>query len=161
MEACDMDRIADARERLEQASGLPAVLGAAYDAFEDMLSVIEDLQDPGGGAFAAFVMSGASAASGRDAVAAAPSLPPPSQVSAEPPETASPADAGRPAPGLSAADATAGDAAVGLAGLSQLLAGRLADAGAMTADAGDRAACAQAWRYAADICSLLGEALGR
>jgi hypothetical protein len=68
-----MDQIAVARERVEQAAGLPAILSAAYDAFEDMLPVIEELQDPGGGAFAAFVMSGASAASGRDAVAAAPS----------------------------------------------------------------------------------------
>ena len=71
-----MDRIDTARARLEHASGLPAVLDAAYDAFEDMLGVIEAQQDPGGGAFAAFVMAGAAAANGRNAVAAAPSLPP-------------------------------------------------------------------------------------
>lgn len=156
-----MDRVAVARERLEQASGLPDVLGAAYDAFEAMLSVIEDLQDPGGGAFAAFMMSGASAASGRDAVAAAPSLPPPSPVSAGPLETASPADARRPVPGPLSADVTSRGAAVVLARLGQLLAGRLADARAIATDAGDRVACAQALRYAADICSLLGGAPAR
>jgi hypothetical protein len=67
----DTDRITVARKRLERAVGLSAVLGAAYDAFEDMLLVLEDLQDPAWGAFAAFMMSGASAASGRDAVVAA------------------------------------------------------------------------------------------
>ena len=71
-----MDQIESARARLEQATGLPAVLDAAYDAFEEMLSALEDQQDRGGGAFAAFVMSGAAAANGRDALAAAPSLPP-------------------------------------------------------------------------------------
>jgi hypothetical protein len=145
-----MGQIAVARERLEQATGLPAILSAAYDAFEDMLPVIEDLQDPGGGAFAAFVMSGASAASGRDAVAAAPSLPP-----------ASPADTVSPAPPPLPFDATVRDATSGLAGLSHLLASRLADAGACAASVGDRAACTQASRYAADICSLLGGVPGR
>lgn len=45
-----MDQIAAARDRLEGASELPAILGAAYDAFEVMLPVIEEQQDPGGGA---------------------------------------------------------------------------------------------------------------
>src|SRR6202043_3720301 len=75
-EASDMDPIEAARARLEQVAGLPAVLDAAYEAFEEMLRAIEDQQDPDGGAFAAFVMSGAAAANGRDALAAAPSLPP-------------------------------------------------------------------------------------
>lgn len=153
-----MDRVAVARKRLEHASGLPDLLDAACEAFEAMLSVIEDLQDPGGGAFAAFMMSGASAASGRDAVAAAPSLPPPRPVSAGPRKTASPADGGRPAPGPSSSDVTSRGVAVVLAGLGQLLAGRLADASAIATDAADRVACAQALRYAADICSLLGGA---
>jgi hypothetical protein len=149
----DADRITVARKRLEQAVGLSAVLGAACDAFEDMLLALEDLQDPAGGTFAAFMMSGASAASGRDAVAAAPSLPPPS-----------PADArwsrqdgtGPPAPDLLPPSATVGDAAADLAGLSRVLTGRLAEAQALAVDAGDRRACAEASRYAAEICSLLG-----
>lgn len=151
-----MDRLAVVRERLEQADGLSAVLSAAYDAFDDMLSVTEDLQDPAGGAFAAFVMSSASAASGRDAVAAAPSLP---TGSAEPwpPAFGHPTEAGPPGP----ASLPLCDAAADLAGLSQVLAGRLADARALAIDAGDRVACAQASRYAADICSLLAGARDR
>ena len=70
-----MDTITAAGARLEHATGLPAILDAAYDAFEDMLPAIEAQQDPGSFAFTAFVMSGASAANGRDAIAAAPSLP--------------------------------------------------------------------------------------
>lgn len=142
-----MNQIATARERLEQATGLSAILSAAYDAFDDMLSAIEELQDPGGGAFAAFVMSGASAASGRDAVAAARSLPPISS-----------ADANRPTLASMPADASTQDPARVLAELSSLLAGRLADVAASAADTGDQAACAQASRHAADICSLLGGA---
>ena len=62
-----MDTITAVRARLEHATGLPAILDAAYDAFEDMLPAIEAQQDPGSFAFTAFVMSGASAANGRDA----------------------------------------------------------------------------------------------
>jgi hypothetical protein len=154
----DADRITVARKRLEQAAGLSAVLGAAYEAFEDMLLALEDLQDPGGGAFAAFMMSGASAASGRDAVAEAPSLPPPSSVDTR---WSGQAGTGPPAPDPLPASATAGDAAADLAGLSRVLKGRLDEARALAVDAGDRVACVRASRYAAEICSLLGGAPGR
>ena len=139
-----MDRIASARARVEQAIGLPAVLDAAYDAFEQLLAAITSQQDRGGGAFAAFVMSGTAAANGRDALAAAPSLPPGS--SGEIASTAS----------ESAPEQRTQDAAAVLARLSQLLSRRLTDAGDRTADAGDRLACAQAARHAADVCLLLG-----
>jgi hypothetical protein len=59
-----MEQIESARARLEDAIELPAVLDAAYDAFEEMLREIENQQDGGGGAFSAFVMSGAAAANG-------------------------------------------------------------------------------------------------
>jgi hypothetical protein len=140
-----MDRIDAVRARLQQTTDLPAILDAAYDAFEDMLPAIQDQQDPGGGAFAAFVMSGAMAANGRDAVAAAPSLP--SARSNEAALTAAPP------PGVPAQDVAAA-----LAGLSRLLASRLDAAAALSADVRDRAACAQAARHAASICSLLGGA---
>ena|ERR1700728_2109675 len=139
-----MDRIESARARVEQATGWPAILDAAYDAFEQMLTAITSQQDHGGGAFAAFVMSGTAAANGRDALAAAPSLPPVSSS-----DLASMAS-------TSALDVPAPDAADVLAGLSQLLSRRLTDASAYTADAGDRLACAQAARHAADVCMLLG-----
>ena len=109
-----------------------------------MLAVITRQQDHGGGAFAAFVMSGTAAANGRDALAAAPSLPPVS--------SGGPADtAGQPAP-----DLPVQDAAAVLANLSQLLSHRLTDASDHTAGLADRVACIQAAGHAAYLCSLLG-----
>ena len=139
-----MDQIESALVRLEQATGLPAVLDAAYDAFEQMLSALEEQQDRGGGTFAAFVMSGTAAANGRNALAVAPSLPP--------------------APSGDLAAVTAGpssgraaeDAAAILAQLGQLLSTRLIDASDLSADPGDKLACAWAAHHAATICSLLG-----
>ena len=139
-----MDQIESARVRLEQATGLPAVLDAAYDAFEEMLWALEEQEDRGGGAFAAFVMSGTAAANGRNALAAAPSLPP------------APSGGLAAAAGGSSSGLAMEDAAAVLAGLSQLLFSRLANASDLSADVGDKLACAQAARYAATICSLLG-----
>ena len=129
-----MNDIAAVRARLEQASDLPGILDAAYDAFEGMLPVIHGQEDRAGGGFAAFVMSAAAAADGRDAVASAPAI-------------------GDPATGV-----TEEEAAAVLAGLSQLLASRLADAATWAADAADRAACAVAARHAGAIWSLLAGA---
>jgi hypothetical protein len=145
-----MDWIAAARARLEQAAGLPVILDAAYDTLEGMLLAIERGQDPGEGAFAAFVMSGAAAADARDAVAAAPSLP--SAVGSDAPLRAAEAPAG----GLGARELAAA-----LAGLSELLASRLASVAELPAGRADRDACAAAARHAADVCSLLGGAPGR
>lgn len=139
-----MNRIDAARARLEDASELPDVLDAAYDAFEDMLGAIEAQQDPSTGAFAAFVMVGAAAANGRNALAAAPSLPPASCGDAAGTTVGS-------SRGLSADAAPAV-----LAALSQLLITRLTRASSPPAGLGDRVACAQAARHAASICSLLG-----
>jgi len=139
-----MNRIDAARARLEHATGLPAVLDAAYDAFEDMLTAIEAHQDPSTGAFAAFVMAGAAAANGRNAVAAAPSLPP--APSGDLPGTEPGPSRGLPAEAAPAV----------LAALSQLLASRLTKASDLPAGLGDRVACAQAARHAASICALLG-----
>lgn len=141
-----MNDIAAVRSRLEQASDLPGILDAAYEAFEGMLPVIHGQEDRAGGGFAAFVMSAASAANGRDAVASAPSLPP-----AAPGRTP-------PAIGDRATGVTEEEAAAVLAGLSQLLASRLADAATWAADAADRAACSVAARHAGVIWSLLAGA---
>ena len=131
-----------ARQRLQEADGLAAVLDAAYEAFEGMLSVIHPVQDPASSLFAAFVMAAASAADGRNALALAPSLPghpllavPAEQQpwSGEPPERI----------------------AEVVAGLSHLVAERLAQAGASAPDTGDRAACRHAVQSARDICELL------
>src|SRR5450755_34651 len=103
-----MNDIAAVRAQLEQASDLPGILDAAYDAFEGMLPVIHGQEDRAGGGFAAFVMSAASAANGRDAVASAPSLPPAAPSRTPPP-------IGGPVTGV-----TEEEAAAVLAGLSQL-----------------------------------------
>jgi hypothetical protein len=139
-----MDCIESVRARVEQAIGLPAVLDAAYEAFEQLLAAIISQQDRGGGAFAAFVMSGTAAANGRDALAAAPSLRPVPSGDLASMDSAS------------MLDMPTGEAAAVLAGLSQLLSRRLTDASGQTANAGDRLACAQAARHAADLCLLLG-----
>jgi hypothetical protein len=139
-----MDQIESARALLEQATGLPAVLEAAYDAFEEMLWALEEQEDRGGEAFAAFVMSSTAAANGRDALAAAPSL-----------RSASSGDLVGLAVGRSRGLAVE-DAAAVLARLSQLLSSRLTHAGDLSADAGDKLACTQAAGHAANICSLLG-----
>src|ERR1035441_4530227 len=72
----DMTFLISARDRLERAAGLAAVLDAAYDAFESMRLAFRVHEDPASGLFGAFVMAAASAADGRDAVACAPSMPP-------------------------------------------------------------------------------------
>jgi hypothetical protein len=141
-----MDRIAVARARLEAADDLPAILDAAYEAFEDMLTVIEDHQHPYGGAFVAFVMSAPAAANGRDAVAGAPSLPPGRT-------------AGRDFPGAGPAPGVSGSrAAAAVAGLSLLLVARLDAAAGLCGSVADRTACSLAARHAASVCSLLGGA---
>ena len=139
-----MDQIESVRIRLEQATGLPAVLDAGYEAFEEMLPALEEQEDRGGAAFAAFVMSATAAANGRDALAAAPSLP------LAPSGALVALTAGR-SSGLAMED----PAAI-LAGLSQMLSSRLAAVSDLSADVGDKVACAQAARHAATICSLLG-----
>jgi len=143
-----MTQIAAVRARLEQANGLPGILDAAYDAFEAMLAVIHGQEDGAGDGFAAFVMSAVSAANGRDAVAAAPSLPSAACGGAPP--------GGGLRPGL-----TPQEAAAVLAGLSGLLASRLADAAAWAADGADQAACVLAARHATAIWSRLAGAAGR
>jgi hypothetical protein len=127
------------RERLDQASDLAAILDAACDAFESMLSVLRAHEDPGDPMFGAVMMAAASAADGRDAVLSAPSLPPHR---------------------LQAADAEERHDAVGaaadlLASLSDLLAGRLDDAASIAPDPGDQAACQAAAWWARDIHALL------
>jgi hypothetical protein len=140
-----MTQIDAAQQRLQQASDLAAVLDAAYQAFEAMVSVIHRVQDPASGLFAAFVMAAASAANGHNALALAPSLPgrPLPAVATEPTEQRP--WSGEPPEGVGEAVAV----------LSRLLAERLEQAAASVADTGDRAACRDAAERALDICGLL------
>ena len=130
------------RARLEHAVGLTAVMDAAYDAFEDLLAVIREHEDPANGLFAAFMFAAASAANGRDAILFAPSLPPSR-------------NADRPAPEGAEPEGAVEDAADAAAGLGHLLADRLLEAGQAAADPGDRAACLAAAQCAREICGLL------
>ena len=126
-------------ERLSQADGVVAILDAACDAFETMLSVLRAHEDPGDPLFGALMMAAASAADGRDAVLFAPSLPPHRLQAA----------------GAEGGPDTVGSDADVLAGLSELLAARLDDAGRIAPGPGDRAACQAAAQWARDIHGLL------
>lgn len=137
-----MRRITTSRERLREAVGLPAVLDAAFCAFEDMLAAIEGLADPGDGMFIPLVMAAASTADGRDAIGFAPSLPPRRLHPAAAPDVPDPAET---------VDAVAG----ALGALSGLLADRLADAGRCAPGRRDRAACLDAARWAREVHAFL------
>src|ERR1035441_1469728 len=130
----DMTFLISARDRLERAAGLAAVLDAAYDAFESMRLAFRVHEDPASGLFGAFVMAAASAADGRDAAAFAPSLPPRWRHGAAGSEEA--------VPGGERAERIAADAA----SLSRLLVACLTRAARSASDAGDRGACEQAAR---------------
>ena len=64
----------DICQQLRQPDSPAAGMAAAHEAFEEMLLAIWRYQDGGGPFFASFVMASAAAASGRDAIAWAPSL---------------------------------------------------------------------------------------
>lgn len=56
---------------MERAGNLPALLSAAYWAFEDALQALRGAEDRAGHLLPAFVLAAAAAADGRDAVVAA------------------------------------------------------------------------------------------
>ena len=130
-------------KHLQEARDLAAVLAAAYDAFEYTMTVIRAHQDQAGSMLTAFAMSAVSAADGRDAVAFAPSFPPPAPRGT--PAAAGTLDSGR----------DAGEVADALAALGQLLAARLAAAAGSAQDRGDEAGCARAAGHAESIYELL------
>lgn len=135
-----MARASHVQQRLEQAGNLPEILGAAYDAFAEMLSVIRGYQDSGSPFYAALVMAAAVGADGRDALSWSPSLPLPSGCG-EPPELP-----------FSIADPV--EVAAYLAALSEAVGSRLRVA-ATTADrVADRQACEDGARYADEIHAL-------
>jgi hypothetical protein len=136
-----MTSITTSTRQVRAAGGLPGLLTATWIAFEDMIAEIEARQDPDSPMFEAFVMAGAFAADGRDAVLAAPSLP-------WPPQDCWPGG-GAPGP----ADETA--AAGVLAALCQVLTSRLEAAAASGVIPADRDACRRGARCARAIGDLL------
>ncbi len=125
----------DIRQRLEEAAGLSEVLGAAYDAFTEMLSLIRRYQDSGGPFYAALVMAAAGAADGRHAITAAPSLLPMSDQSTD----------------AVAESASPSDTAASLATLSDLVGSRLRAVLPIAGAAGDLQACEDGARYADEV----------
>jgi hypothetical protein len=129
------------RQRVEDAGNLAALLDAAYDAFEQLMSLTQEHAEPADGWFAALVFASGEAAEGRDAVAAAPSLPA-RQLAGPRPERA---------------DACQSIAAVagGLADVAGILAARLSQAAMSAPESGDRLACWRGGRCAEEIHALL------
>jgi hypothetical protein len=116
------------------AEDLPALLGAAYRAFERSLRALRGAEGHAGPLLPAFVLAAAAAADGRDAVAAAGQLRGP--------------DA---APGQDTTSLAAIDLADQVAGLSLTLSVRLRDAAAR----GGGPACEEAAAHASRMHELL------
>lgn len=140
-----MNHLTMAWERVNAAVGLTEVLDAAHAAFTTALSVIEDEQDPRNPLFVTFVMAGATAATGRLALTAAPSLPDSSRSARSVAITKS-------EPSCGMADEDLAD----LSRLCQATARRLYDAALTARDAADRAACSKASHHARELCSWFG-----
>ena len=117
-----------------RAEDLPALLGAAYRAFECALQALRGAEDHAGPMLPALVLAAAQAADGRDAVAAAGSFPGPGTALAG-----------------GATPVSAAEVADQVAGLSLALAGRLRDAAA----AGGGPACTEAAGCAGRMHELL------
>jgi hypothetical protein len=130
--------------RLDRTADLPALLDAAWDAFEVIRVVLRHYQERAGAAFPAFVLAAGAAADGRDQIAGSASLP--AAVSGR---DAAAADL--------AVDGGWADAAAEVAALCDALAGRLSAASADAAGR-DRTACLHGARHAARISSLLSGA---
>jgi hypothetical protein len=138
-----MRQVSAAGNRFRQARGLPAVLDAACDAFEAILTVIGDYEDSTstGTAFT-FLLVATQAANGRDAVLFAPSLPSRAlhpMAAPDEPESASVIKRS-------------------VAGVSELLATGLGRTATTITDGADLAACRDAAACAARISDLLAGA---
>jgi hypothetical protein len=133
-------------QRVRAAAGLSEVLESAWRAFECMLAEAEAHEDPATPLFPAFVLAATAAASGRDAVLLAPSLP-------WPPRDTPPGRGQADAPGEPVRAA-----AWALASLSQALISRLETAAGSAVSSGDRDACRYAAGRARAICDLLAGA---
>ncbi len=134
-----MKQIELASQRLLGAGGVPGVLSAGWEIFELVIAVAAASVDQSADMVPAFTVARGSAASGRNAIAFAPSMP------------TGYAPSGTPEP-------VTGDVyevADAVAGLASALSARLRDAAGHAADAGDSAACENAAGHADQISKLL------
>lgn len=130
----------DVIARLSHATGLAELLDAAYDAFEHVLKLIREHDDPACELFVPMMLAGASAANGRDYVGMAPALP------------ALPLGC----PARQRAGTPTGSAAAGrVTTICRLLVLALAIADGDASAAEDRRACSLAARCAQEISDLL------
>ena len=138
-----MAGVSDIADRVGAARNLPELLCAACEAFEVMLTVIREHDQPGGEHFVPMVTAAASAGNGRDHVLFAPSISPRLVRSI----------GGRPdvAPAM-----TSQEAANWLSGVSRLIVARLTAAAASAELAGDREASLGAAGCAREVLALMG-----
>jgi hypothetical protein len=135
-----VNQIEQVQQHLHAADGVPAVLSASWEAFELVQAVAAAYADQAADMYPAFTFARGSAATGRNAIALAPSMP---AGYAKPPAITAPA---------------AGDVyevADAVAGLTSALSARLREAAGLAADVGDRAACEDAALEAEQISALL------
>ena len=124
--------------QLQRASALPEMLAVSFDAFEAIRLAARSCVDRVPELFAAFMTTVGAAVEGREAITAAPSLPPgPAPLR----------------PALLEASARVDDVIGVLAGLAALLDARLTQAVAGTP--ADRLACMEAAAAAQRICQLM------
>jgi hypothetical protein len=126
--------------RLQGAPGLPELLAASFDTFEAIRLLARSREDEVPELFAALISTAGAAVEGREAVTAAPSLPP--------------GPAG-PQPSLLAPNADLDEAIDVLAGLGELLDRCLTAAAAAATLPGDRAACEDAADAARQLYQLM------
>jgi len=141
-----MTSISGQVQRVWAAAGLPEVLESARSAFECMLVEAEAYEDPATPLFPAFVLAATAAASGRDAVLLAPSLPWPPRDT--PPGGGQVGGPGEPARAVARA----------LASLCQAMISRLETAAGSAASSADRDVCRYAVGRARAIYDLLAGA---
>jgi hypothetical protein len=136
-----VNQIELAKQHLLGADSMPSLLAAGWEAFELVMAVAAASADQCPDMYPALTLARGSAVSGRNAIAFAPSMPD---------GYAAPLD--NPVPGTG----DVYEVADAVAGLASVLSARLRDAAGLAADAGDRAACEDAARYAEQIGKLLG-----
>ena len=128
--------------RLQRATTLPDMLAASFDAFEIIRLLARSNEDRVPALFAAFMTAADAAVAGRDAVTAAPSLPP-----------GAGSRTGSSLP--TAPDADVGEIADDMAALAVLLGERLGYAATLSTIPDDQAACDEAAEAAGRICQLM------
>ena len=135
-----MNQIEQVKRHLKAADGIPAVLSAGWDAFEFVQALAATCADQTADMYPAFTFARGAAASGRNAIAFAPSMPA--------------GDSERPAR-TTLVTGDVYEVADSVAGLASALGVRLRETAELAADVGDRTACEDAALDAEQISALL------